>query len=326
MSQGHNGGPPLVELNGDAFRAWVQTILRRVDLSTTQKVLAISIAVEANPAWEAEMRNGDLARMVSVRKRETLYAATQVLIDKGIISKETRIGHANSYRILPPYVIEAVIAEYAAKRATPTPERAPHPYPETDTPPVRLPDTPLSDERAPPCPPDGQTTLPEKGVYPHSPAYMYNNFLPSLVDRPVSEDIPPLPPKRAKRKPPEAVADRHDVLKAYEAWNDLALRCGLPQATTLTPKRVASIGARLSECGGLDAWATALANIEKSAFLCGETDRDFRASLDFLIQPSSFVKVLEGTYGNGRHRDAKPKRVMVDVATALAARFRNGGA
>jgi hypothetical protein len=325
MAQGHNGGPPLVELNSDAFRSWVRSILNRTDLSSTQKVLAVSIAVEANPEWEAEMRNGDLARMVSIRKRETLYAATQVLIDKGIISKDTRNGYANSYRILPPYVIESVIAEYKA-RATPTPNRAPHPSPETDTPPVRLPDTPCPVDGHPPCPTDGQTTLPEMVTFPASPAYSIITSLTNLVDRPVSEELTPLPPKRAKRRPPEAAADRHDVFKAYEAWNDLALRCGLPQATTLTPKRIASIGARLSECGGLGAWETALANIEKSAFLCGETDRDFRASLDFLVQPSSFVKVLEGTYGNGRHRENKPKRTMVDVSTALAARFRNGGA
>ncbi len=91
------------------------------------------------------------------------------------------------------------------------------------------------------------------------------------------------------------------VLEAFQAWNALALRCGLPQASRLTPKRKTQIRARIREHGP-DSWATALANIERSAFLRG-IDRDWRANLDFLIQPSSFTKVFEGTYGNGAHAE-----------------------
>lgn len=51
--------------------------------------------------------------------------------------------------------------------------------------------------------------------------------------------------------------------------------------------------------------------IERSNYLCGDIPgKDWKASIDFLLQPSSFLKVLEGQYGNGRARKPKldPKR------------------
>lgn len=98
-----------------------------------------------------------------------------------------------------------------------------------------------------------------------------------------------------------------DALTAFEAYNELAQRCGLPLARTLTPQRRKSIMARMREHGGLDAWNAALANIERSSFLRGDNDRSWRADLDFLLQASRFTKVVEGTYGNGAH--AKESRV-----------------
>ena len=50
----------------------------------------------------------------------------------------------------------------------------------------------------------------------------------------------------------------------------------------------------------------ALANIERSSFLTGTNDRGWRADLEFLLQPSSFAKVHDGGYGNGRHTAPKP--------------------
>jgi len=66
----------------------------------------------------------------------------------------------------------------------------------------------------------------------------------------------------------------------------------------------------MREHGGPSAWAQALGNIDRSAFLQGGNDRGWRASLDFLLQASSFTKVVEGTYGNGAH--AQPKETEFD--------------
>ena len=46
----------------------------------------------------------------------------------------------------------------------------------------------------------------------------------------------------------------------------------------------------------LDEWKQAFAAIERSPFLKGENKTGWRASFDFLLQPSSFTKLIEGQY------------------------------
>jgi len=109
-----------------------------------------------------------------------------------------------------------------------------------------------------------------------------------------------------------------EALSAFEAYNDLALRLGWPAARSLTPARRRSMQARLREHGGLDAWRTVLANIERSAFLQGQNDRGWRPpGLDWFLTPANFVKVLEGNYGNGAH--AKPKESQIERLFRLGA-------
>lgn len=112
----------------------------------------------------------------------------------------------------------------------------------------------------------------------------------------------PLPPARGP-----SVAD---ALKAFEQWNATALRCGLPQAAKLTPDRQRKIIARLRDYG-LDGWSQALANIERSSFLTGKNDRNWRADLGFLLQAASFSKVHDGGFGNGRHNS--PTKPSVEI-------------
>jgi uncharacterized protein YdaU (DUF1376 family) len=92
-----------------------------------------------------------------------------------------------------------------------------------------------------------------------------------------------------------------EPLEAFGLYNEMAQRCGLALARTLTPQRRKSLTARLREHGGIDAWRTALANVERSAFLRGNNDTGWRADLDFLLTASKFTKVFEGSYGNGAH-------------------------
>ena len=95
------------------------------------------------------------------------------------------------------------------------------------------------------------------------------------------------------------------ALEAFELYNVLAEKLGLPQARTLTPQRRKSLIARMREHGGIEAWKIALANVERSAFLQGKNDRGWRADFDFLLHAAKFTKVVEGTYGNGAHAGAK---------------------
>lgn len=113
-----------------------------------------------------------------------------------------------------------------------------------------------------------------------------------------------------------------NALAAFEAYNATALRCGLAQAAKLTPDRQRKITARLRDYG-LDGWNQALANIERSSFLTGANDRGWRANLEFLLQPSSFAKVHDGGYGNGRHaaedRTYKPMKFFEPTPEELEA-------
>lgn len=119
-----------------------------------------------------------------------------------------------------------------------------------------------------------------------------------------------------------APPDRIDPMQAFQDWNALALRCGLQQSRTLTPARRKAITARIREHGGMASWARALVNVERSAFLRGSNDRGWRATLDFLCQPSSFAKVVDGIYGNGAHAQPAPPRNNIREMAKRAAEGR----
>src|SRR5690606_15607023 len=84
-----------------------------------------------------------------------------------------------------------------------------------------------------------------------------------------------------------------EVRDAFTRWNELAKRVGLPVARTLDGGRPRQIGARLKD-GGLEAWAQALLAVEQSKHCRGENDRGWRADLDFICQPKSWRRLLEG--------------------------------
>jgi hypothetical protein len=107
------------------------------------------------------------------------------------------------------------------------------------------------------------------------------------------------PRKRAKKEIDPNEPTPAEALEAFHLYNDMALRCGLPQAAKCTPKRGKDIAARMKEHGGLDAWKQALTNIERSAYLRGQNKDGWRADLDFLVRPARFTKVWEGGWGNG---------------------------
>lgn len=133
------------------------------------------------------------------------------------------------------------------------------------------------------------------------------------------------PESEPEREPPTPLRGPTplDALTAFEAWNATAQRCGIPQAAKLTPDRQRRIIARLKDYGH-DGWAQALANIERSSFLTGKNDRNWAATLDFLVRAEAFGKVHDGTYGNGRHAQSagvapvplKPHEIELDREAA----------
>lgn len=88
------------------------------------------------------------------------------------------------------------------------------------------------------------------------------------------------------------------IAEAFSMYNEMAERAGLPKAQRLNKAREGKLAARLRDAGGLEGWAVALDKTEKSDF-CSGRKTDFKASLDFLLQESSFTKLMEGNYDNG---------------------------
>lgn len=80
-----------------------------------------------------------------------------------------------------------------------------------------------------------------------------------------------------------------------EHWNSMAERTGLPAIRKLTLERRRKLAARIRD-HPIDDWICVFDRIERSKFLRGENNRGWAANFDFLLQPSSFVKILEGTY------------------------------
>ncbi|WP_431490947.1 hypothetical protein [Paraburkholderia fungorum] len=119
--------------------------------------------------------------------------------------------------------------------------------------------------------------------------------------------------------PAEPSAD--PVQQAFDLWNEVATRHGLPKAEDLTDARRRSIGKRL-ERGGLDRWRIAMAAVEASAFCVGQIPardgkKPFRAHLDFVCQASSYQKLVEGTYGQDAKRAPVPTAAAPEDPTAL---------
>lgn len=116
-----------------------------------------------------------------------------------------------------------------------------------------------------------------------------------------SAPLPPAPPSpplpvRATRSRVAATASAEECDQAAALWNALAEKHGLSQIVKLTMPRRASLTLRLKEAGGIEGFRHALAQIEKSTFLLGSGKTSWQANFDWLMQASSFTKLLEGGY------------------------------
>lgn len=87
----------------------------------------------------------------------------------------------------------------------------------------------------------------------------------------------------------------------FDAWNAMASECGLALATKLNDRRKIQAKARLDEHGG-ETIIAVIGKIPESPFLLGRNDRGWKANFDWLLQPSSMQKLIEGNYHgrNGR--------------------------
>ena len=90
----------------------------------------------------------------------------------------------------------------------------------------------------------------------------------------------------------------HEIESAFSAYNEMAQRSGLPKAQRLTESRRKKLRRRLADAGGIEGWQAACEKVGASRFCCGQNDRGWVADLDFMLQESSFTKLMEGKYDN----------------------------
>ena len=80
-----------------------------------------------------------------------------------------------------------------------------------------------------------------------------------------------------------------------EAWNSRMVPQGFPAVRRLTDARRKHLKARLRE-NTIEDWQQAMAALERSEFCRGNGPNGWIADFDFLLQPKSFTKLLEGAY------------------------------
>jgi len=101
-----------------------------------------------------------------------------------------------------------------------------------------------------------------------------------------NEITPPIPETEIASVKPEHVV---------EAWNLMADQSGVPKAK-LTLERRKKIKTFITR-HTIDDITEGIWAVPRSPFLCGENDRGWKANIDFFLQPSSFTKLIEGSYG-----------------------------
>ena len=84
--------------------------------------------------------------------------------------------------------------------------------------------------------------------------------------------------------------------KIQTDYNALAADVGLPQCRILTATRKKHISARWREYPDHDSWDAFWGFVRKQPFLTGQNDRGWRCDLEWLMKPSNFAKVCEGSY------------------------------
>lgn len=136
---------------------------------------------------------------------------------------------------------------------------------------------------------------------------------PEPDDSSNEESIPPLtggvnslreidrPKTIAKPNPTVSLAEQSG--KVLDAWNDMARTAGLSQVVKMTGKRPAHLKARLKD-HGLEAIVDGIKTIPNFPFLMGKNPRKWKAHFDWLMQPSSCTKLIEGGYAEGAGEDS----------------------
>lgn len=228
-------------------------------MSPAQKAVLVSLADNANDegvCWPSISTIG----MRTCLSERAVRNALRWLEESDVLKSDQRFGRSTWYTITP--------ARYApGSKCPPAPDAAP---PRQDMPPTPAYAAPHPGTR---CPQNRKGTAKEPSSEP-------------------SHDG-----NRVSRSPPCPVQDIVDL------FNRL-MTPALPAVVLVSENRKKHLRARWNQSDvhqSLDFWAEYFATVAESDFLMGRSSgkggsAPFRATFDWLIAPSNFVKVVEGNY------------------------------
>lgn len=107
------------------------------------------------------------------------------------------------------------------------------------------------------------------------------------------------------------IVDSETAILLFEIWNQH--RGNLPKAESLTNDRKKKCNARLKTNPSVDYWIGVVQRMATSEYCNGSGKDGWFASFDFLLQPDTHVKVLEGKYDS-----FKEKKKPVDHFCGIA--------
>lgn len=87
-----------------------------------------------------------------------------------------------------------------------------------------------------------------------------------------------------------------DFQAVVSEWNAMAAKAKLTTVKCLNNARRDHLKGRITEAGGVDAMLEVIRGIPNAPFLIGRNDKGWKASFDFILQPSSFAKLVDGNY------------------------------
>ena len=96
-------------------------------------------------------------------------------------------------------------------------------------------------------------------------------------------------------------------------WNKLAKENNLPTIQAITPSRKKHLLARVKEVKDFEEFKSLLElNIKNSSFLKGENNRNWKVDFDWILNPTNFIKIIEGKYTNSKNNSSQDVNNDVD--------------
>jgi predicted phage replisome organizer len=110
-----------------------------------------------------------------------------------------------------------------------------------------------------------------------------------------------------KEKDKQSTENKEEIDEFLTAYNNIS---SLPKAIKLTETRKKHIQARIKE-HGLETCIQALDKIKASDFLSGKNNQGWKPNLDWIVNQSNMIKILEGAYDNKKGGGDKKRAATI---------------